>query len=83
MKIKVSYFRAKDKATGRMMTILVNEANYMFFLQPWCIADLNDDYRRRAARGAVGMKGWQPRDMENYCEWKLIAKYTVDYKGGF
>ncbi|EKP3046842.1 hypothetical protein P3J60_001915 [Escherichia coli] len=83
MKIKVSYFRAKDKATGRLMSILVNEANYMFFLQPWCIADLNDDYRRRAARGAVGMKGWQPRDMGNYCEWKLIAKYTVDYKGVF
>lgn len=83
MKIKVSYFRAKDKATGRLMSILVNEANYMFFLQPWCIADLNDDYRRNAARSAVGMKGWQPRDMENYSEWKLVAKYTVDYKGVF
>lgn len=83
MKIKVSYFRAKDKATGRLMSILVNEANYMFFLQPWCIADYNDDYRRHAARSAVGMKGWQPRDMESYCEWKLVAKYTVDYKGIF
>lgn len=83
MKIKVSYFRAKDKATGRMMAILVNEANYMIFLQPWCIADLNDDYRRHATRGAVYMEGWQPRDMENYCDWKLIAKYTVDYKGVF
>ncbi|HHV2423312.1 TPA: hypothetical protein ACUKMP_004140 [Escherichia coli] len=81
--MKVNYFRAKDKATGKRVAILVNEANYMFFLQPWCIADLNDDYRRRAARGAVGMRGWQPRDMENYCDWKLIAKYTVNYKGVF
>ena len=63
MKIRVSYFRAKDKATGKQMAIL--------------------DYRRHAARSAVGMKGWQPRDMENYCEWKLMAKYTVDYKGVF
>ena len=68
MKIRVSYFRAKDKATGKQMAILVNEAGYMFLLQP---------------RSAVGMKGWQPRDMENYCEWKLVAKYTVDYKGVF
>lgn len=81
--MKVNYFRAKDKATGKQVAILVNEANYMFFLQPWCIADLNDDYRRRAARWAVGMRGWQPRDMENYCDWKLIAKYTVNYKGVF
>lgn len=81
--MKVNYFRAKDKATGKQVAILVNEANYMFFLQPWCIADLNDDYRRRAARGAVGMRGWQPRDMENYCDRKLIAKYTVNYKGVF
>lgn len=81
--MKVNYFRAKDKATGKQVAILVNEANYMFFLQPWCIADLNDDYRRRAARVAVGMRGWQPRDMENYCDWNLIAKYTVDYKGVF
>lgn len=81
--MKVNYFRAKDKATGKRVAILVNEANYMFFLQPWCIADLNDDYRRHAARSAVGMKGWQPRDMLNYCEWKLIAKYTVDCKGVF
>lgn len=83
MKIRVSYFRAKDKVTGKRMAILVNEANYMFVLQPWCVADYNDNYRRHGVRGAVGMKGWQPRDMESYCEWKLIAKYTVDYKGGF
>lgn len=83
MKIRVSYFRAKDKATGKQMAILVNEARYMFLLQPWCIADHNDDYRRNAVRSAVGMKGWQPRDMESYCEWKLVAKYTVDYKGVF
>lgn len=83
MKIKVSYFRAKDKATGKQMAILVNEAGYMFLLQPWCVADYNDNYRRHGLRGAVGMKGWQPRDMESYCEWKLIAKYTVDYKGVF
>lgn len=50
--MKVNYFRAKDKATGRLMSILVNEANYMFVLQPWCIADYNDDYRRHAARRA-------------------------------
>ncbi|MDZ9227977.1 hypothetical protein SNB24_14980 [Escherichia coli] len=80
MKIRVSYFRAKDKATGKQVAILVNEANYMFVLQPWCVADYNDNYRRHGVRGAVGMKGWQPRDMESYCEWKLIAKYTVDYK---
>lgn len=83
MKVKVNYFRAKDKATGKRVAVLVNEANYMFILQPWCIADYNDDYRRHGVRGAVGMKGWQPRDMESYCEWKLIAKYTVDYKGIF
>lgn len=83
MKIRVSYFRAKDKATGKQMAILVNEAGYMFLLQPWCVADYNDNYRRHGVRGAVGMKGWQPRDMESYCEWKLIAKYTVDYKGIF
>lgn len=83
MKIRVSYFRAKDKATGKQMAILVNEANYMFVLHPWCIASNNDCYRRHAARSAVGMKGWQPRDMENYCEWELVAKCTVDYKGGF
>ena len=83
MKIMVSYFRAKDKATGKRMAILVNDAGYMFLLQPWCVVDLNDNCRRHAARSAVGMKGWQPRDMENYCEWKLIAKYTVDYKGVF
>ena len=83
MKIRVSYFRAKDKATGKQMAILVNEAGYMFLLQPWCVADYNDNYRRHGARGAVGMKGWQPRDMESYSEWKLIAKYTVDYKGIF
>ncbi|HDB9461820.1 TPA: hypothetical protein O7N39_002207 [Escherichia coli] len=83
MKIKVSYFRAKDKATGKRMAILVNEAGYMFVLYPWCIASHNDYYHRHAARSAVGMKGWQPRDMENYCEWKLVAKYTVDYKGVF
>lgn len=83
MKIRVSYFRAKDKATGKQMAILVNEANYMFVLQPWCVVDLNDNCRRHAARSAVGMKGWQPRDMENYCEWKLVAKYTADYKGVF
>ncbi|HFD1492504.1 TPA: hypothetical protein ACF1LR_001525 [Escherichia coli] len=81
--MKVNYFRAKDKATGKRVAILVNEANYMFVLQPWCIADYNDDYRRHAARRAVGMKGWQPRDMLNYCDWNLIAKYKVDYKGGF
>lgn len=80
MKIRVSYFRAKDKATGKQMAILVNEAGYMFLLQPWCVVDLNDNCRRHAARSAVGMKGWQPRDMENYSEWKLVAKYTVDYK---
>ncbi len=34
MKIGVSYFRAKDKATGKQMAILVNEAQYMFILQP-------------------------------------------------
>ena len=83
MKIRVSYFRAKDKATGKRMAILVNDAGYMFLLQPWCVVDLNDNCRRHAARSAVEMKGWQPRDMENYCEWKLIAKYTVDYKGVF
>lgn len=83
MKIRVSYFRAKDKVTGKQMAILVNEANYMFVLQPWCVADYNDNYRRHGVRGAVGMKGWQPRDMESYCEWKLFAKYTVDYKGVF
>lgn len=83
MKIRVSYFRAKDKATGKQMAILVNEANYMFVLQPWCVVDLNDNCRRHAARSAAGMKGWQPRDMESYCEWKLVAKYTVDYKGVF
>lgn len=83
MKIRVSYFRAKDKATGKQMAILVNEAQYMFILQPWCVVDLNDNCRRHAARSVVGMKGWQPRDMENYCEWKLIAKYMVDYKGVF
>ncbi|HAX0621201.1 TPA: hypothetical protein ACJFP6_001154 [Escherichia coli] len=83
MKIRVSYFRVKDKATGKQVAILVNEANYMFVLQPWCVADYNDNYRRHGVRGAVGMKGWQPRDMESYCEWKLIAKYTVDYKGIF
>lgn len=83
MKIRVSYFRAKDKATGKQMAILVNEARYMFVLQPWCVVDLNDNCRRHAARSAVGMKGWQPRDMENYSEWKLVAKYTVDYKGVF
>ena len=83
MKIRVSYFRAKDKEKGKQMAILVNDAGYMFLLQPWCVVDLNDNCRRHAARSAVGMKGWQPRDMENYCEWKLIAKYTVDYKGVF
>ena len=83
MKIRVSYFRAKDKATGKRMAILVNDAGYMFLLQPWCVVDLNDNCRRHAARSAVGMKGWRPRDMENYCEWKLIAKYAVDYKGVF
>ena len=83
MKIRVSYFRAKDKATGKQMAILVNEANYMFVLHPWCIASNNDCYRRHAARSAVGMKGWQPRDMESYCEWELVAKCTVDYKGVF
>ncbi|ENS1089913.1 TPA: hypothetical protein HMU92_09595 [Escherichia coli] len=83
MKIRVSYFRAKDKETGKQMAILVNEAQYMFVLQPWCVVDLNDNCRRHAARSAVGMKGWQPRDMENYCDWKLVAKYTVDYKGVF
>lgn len=83
MKIRVSYFRAKDKATGKQMAILVNEANYMFVLHPWCIASNNDCYRRHAARSAVGMKGWQPRDMENYCKWELVAKCTVDYKGVF
>ena len=64
MKIRVSYFRAKDKATGKQMAILVNEARYMFVLQPWCVVDLNDNCRRHAARSAVGMKGWQPRDMD-------------------
>lgn len=83
MKIRVSYFRAKDKATGKQMAILVNEAGYMLVLQPWCVVDLNDYCRRHAARSSVWMKGWQPRDMENYCDWKLVAKYTVDYKGVF
>lgn len=50
MKMKVNYFRAKDKVTGKRVAILVNEANYMFVLQPWCMADYNDDYRRHAAR---------------------------------
>ncbi|ENW9067118.1 hypothetical protein ACFMD5_001232 [Escherichia coli] len=57
MKVKVNYFRAKDKATGKRVAVLVNEANYMFILQPWCIADYNDDYRRHAARGG----GWHER----------------------
>lgn len=57
MKMKVNYFRAKDKATGKRVAILVNYAQYMFVLQPWCMADYNDDYRRHAARRAVGMKG--------------------------
>ncbi|EPE9160495.1 hypothetical protein ACSOR1_003203 [Escherichia coli] len=52
--MKVNYFRAKDKATGKRVAILVNEANYMFALQPWCIADYNDDYRRHAARRRLG-----------------------------
>lgn len=64
MKIKVSYFRAKDKATGKPMAILVNDAGYMFVLYPWCIASHNDHFRRHIARSAVGMKGWQPRDMD-------------------
>ncbi|WP_449261984.1 hypothetical protein [Escherichia coli] len=82
MKMKVNYFMATDKATGKRVCILINQANYMFVL-PRCIADYNDDYRRHAARRAIGMKGWKPRDMLNYCDWNLIAKYTVDYKGVF
>lgn len=67
MKIGVSYFRAKDKATGKQMAILVNEAQYMFILQPWCVVDLNDNCRRHAARSAVGMKGW------HRATWKIIV----------
>lgn len=52
--MKVNYFRAKDKATGKLVAILVNEANYMFVLQPWCIADYNDDYRRQLRGGRSG-----------------------------
>ncbi|ELH9086322.1 hypothetical protein RO179_000766 [Escherichia coli] len=83
MKVKVNYFRATDLATGKRMAILVNEANYMFVVHPWCIADMNDDYRRSACRHVINMKGWEPRNMLAYKDWTLLGKYTVEFRGVF